>query len=214
MGLFLMEMKLTEERIPMKAHDYRTQANQPSTPASRLHVPLPSSSNGAGPSTSNCQKRVERADEAEGAELLFPAITTTLRSKIDKACWEGVGVVSPTCGRVRLQKVVKGIIKRRTIHVLYDSGSDNSWCDASLSDYACMRQAVKYKVDTMLGSSENQDGETWHMAFELPDGTTRKAALLKANNYKSSPTAKVQQQLISCPQEFAKNTIWKKTLTK
>ena len=115
---------------------------------------------------------MEKTNAVKGTELLFPAITSTLRTKLNKNCWEGVGIVSPTCGKVRVHKMVKGVIQRKTVHVLFDSGSDNSWADENLEDYACSRQAVKYRMDTMLGSSGNQEGETWHMIFELPDGTT------------------------------------------
>ena len=75
-----------------------------------------------------------------------------------------------------------GVIQRKTVNVLYDNGSDNSWCDESLSDYVSIKQAVRFQVDTMLGSGKPQEGETWHMTFELPDGTMRRAALLKSKH--------------------------------
>ena len=82
-------------------------------------------------------------------------------------------------------------------------GSDNSWADACLSNFAITRQPVSYQVDNMLGSVQSEVREAWKMNFVLPDNTIKQATLLKSSHFRHSLVSKIQMQLISCPTIFA-----------
>ena len=96
-----------------------------------------------------------------------------------------------------------GVPEEIIVMAFFDTGSDNSWADASLSEFAITRQPVSYQVNTMLGSAQSEASEAWKMNFVLPDGATKQATLLKSNHFWYTPVSKIQRKLISCPVTFA-----------
>ena len=135
--------------------------------------------------------------------MMLPVSTINLATSINSKTWQGIGTTSPTIGKVRLSKTQGGVTEEITVTAYFDGGSDNSWIDATLIDFASVRQPAHYQIDTMLGSQESINGEAWKVTLSLPNGEQKNVTMLKSEHFRNSHVAHIQRQLISCPVDFA-----------
>ena len=127
------------------SHSGQGSSQPPSSPGPAQSVQPSQPRNGTS-ITNNCLTTVRQ-------DLLLPVSTVALTTKMQEDPWTGVGVTMPMVGRVHLRRENAGVPEEITVMAFFDTGSDNSWPNACLSDFASTRQPVSYQVDTMLGSA-------------------------------------------------------------